>query len=56
MELETGLEDLFGVSLAFSTRNQTGKDQMERKAPRNIPSSFLPSHLKASPRMKAQGG
>ncbi|XP_076780894.1 uncharacterized protein LOC143439037 [Arvicanthis niloticus] len=37
-------------------RNQTSKDQMECKAPRNIPRlPFLPSNLKASPRTKAQG-
>ena len=56
MKLEKGLEDLFGVSLAFSTRNQTGKDQMERKARRNIPISFMPANLNASPTIKAQGG
>lgn len=40
----------------LSTRNQTSKDQMECKAPRNIPRlPFLPSNLKASPRTKAQG-
>lgn len=43
------MENLFWVSLAFSTRNQTSKDYMERKAPRNIPklpySSFLPPCL-----------
>jgi hypothetical protein len=37
LEEEKGLEDLFWVSVAFSTRNQTSENQTECKAPRNIP-------------------